>query len=278
MADKEFEYLLKNEDGLWEKYICGDVELDGGEVKILTKAEPWVIFMKDSLCEDFDIIESIADTANRTLYEKYKIKIDSWALSTAIFLKTFESICVMLKSKEKDYSSYAVNFMNRFIVSFNSNINDEDEKTGNFMIYLRHVGGDTVKDTFVDPTDTPLTRVSDWNKDNLISKIDDGVAKKQPELTRKMSMLAVDYINKINIKLANNEVIFPMFINFYDSIITVCKLVRKDRDLPKLEVNLGLLRVVVKEGPDGRDIIELKPDIAGKLNIKDDKLASSASE
>ena len=278
MADKEFEYLLKNEDGLWEKYICGDVELDGGEVKILTKAEPWVVFMKDSLCEDFDIIESIADTANRALYEKYKIKIDSWALSTAIFLKTFESICVMLKSKEKDYSSYAVNFMNRFIVSFNSNINDEDEKTGNFMIYLRHVGGDTVKDTFVDPTDTPLTRVSDWNKDNLISKIDDGVAKKQPELTRKMSLLAVDYINKINIKLANNEVIFPMFINFYDSIITVCKLVRKDRDLPKLEVNLGLLRVVVKEGPDGRDIIELKPDIAGKLNIKDDKLASSASE
>lgn len=278
MADKEFEYLLKNEDGLWENYIRGDVELDSGEVKILTKAEPWVIFMKDSLCEDFDIIESIADTANRTLYEKYKIKIDSWALSTAIFLKTFESICVMLKSKEKDYSSYAVNFMNRFIVSFNSNINDEDEKTGNFMIYLRHVGGDTVKDTFVDPTDTPLTRVSDWNKDNLISKIDDGVAKKQPELTRKMSLLAVDYINKINIKLANNEVIFPMFINYYDSIITVCKLVRKDRDLPKLEVNLGLLRVVVKEGPDGRDIIELKPDIAGKLNIKDDKLASSASE
>ena len=278
MADKEFEYLLKNEDGLWEKYICGDVELDSGEVKILTKAEPWVVFMKDSLCEDFDIIESIADTANRTLYEKYKIKIDSWALSTAIFLKTFESICVMLKSKEKDYSSYAVNFMNRFIVSFNSNINDEDEKTGNFMIYLRHVGGDTVKDTFVDPTDTPLTRVSDWNKDNLISKIDDGIAKKQPELTRKMSLLAVDYINKINIKLANNEVIFPMFINYYDSIITVCKLVRKDRDLPKLEVNLGLLRVVVKEGPDGRDIIELKPDIAGKLNIKDDKLASSASE
>lgn len=278
MADKEFEYLLKNEDGLWENYIRGDVELDSGEVKILTKAEPWVIFMKDSLCEDFDIIESIADTANRTLYEKYKIKIDSWALSTAIFLKTFESICVMLKSKEKDYSSYAVNFMNRFIVSFNSNINDEDEKTGNFMIYLRHVGGDTVKDTFVDPTDTPLTRVSDWNKDNLISKIDDGVVKKQPELTRKMSLLAVDYINKINIKLANNEVIFPMFINFYDSVITVCKLVRKDRDLPKLEVNLGLLRIVVKEGPDGRDIIELKPDIAGKLNIKDDKLASSASE
>ena len=278
MADKEFEYLLKNEDGLWEKYIRGDVELDGGEVKILTKAEPWVVFMKDSLCEDYEIIESIADTANRALYEKYKIKIDSWALSTAIFLKTFESICVMLKSKEKDYSSYAVNFMNRFIVSFNSNINDEDEKTGNFMIYLRHVGGDTVKDTFVDPTDTPLTRVSDWNKDNLISKIDDGVAKKQPELTRKMSLLAVDYINKINIKLANNEVIFPMFINFYDSIITVCKLVRKDRDLPKLEVNLGLLRVVFKDGPDGRDIIELKPDIAGKLNIKDDKLASSASE
>ena len=224
MADKEFEYLLKNEDGLWEKYIRGDVELDSGEVKILTKAEPWVVFMKDSLCEDFDLIESIADTANRALYEKYKIKIDSWALSTAIFLKTFESICTMLKSKEKDYSSYAVNFMNRFIVSFNSNINDEDEKTGNFMIYLRHVGGDTVKDTFVDPTDTPLTRVSDWNKDNLISKIDDGIVKKQPELTRKMSLLAVDYINKINIKLANNEVIFPMFINFYDAVITVCKL------------------------------------------------------
>ena len=47
MADKEFEYLLKNEDGLWEKYIRGDVELDSGEVKILTKAEPWVVFMKE---------------------------------------------------------------------------------------------------------------------------------------------------------------------------------------------------------------------------------------
>lgn len=278
MSEKEFDYLLKNEGNVWEKFIRGEIELDSSEVKILTKAEPWVIFLKDSLCEDFDVIESIADTANRSLYEKYKIKLDSWPMSTAVFLKTFESICAMLKSKESNYSNYAINFMNRFIVSFSSNINDEDEKTGNFMIYLRHIGGDTAKDTFIDPTDTPLTRVADWNKENLVSKIDDGVMKKQPELTRKMSLLAVEYINKINIKLANNEVIFPMFINYYDSIITVCKLVRKDRDLPKLEVNLGLLRIIIKEGPDGRDVIELKPDIAGKLNIKDDKLATSSNE
>ena len=278
MSEKNFDYLLKNEGNVWEKFIRGEIELDSSEVKILTKAEPWVIFLKDSLCEDVDVIESIADTANRSLYEKYKIKLDSWPMSTAVFLKTFESICAMLKSKESNYSNYAINFMNRFIVSFNSNINDEDEKNGNFMIYLRHIGGDTAKDTFIDPTDTPLTRVADWNKENLVSKIDDGVMKKQPELTRKMSLLAVEYINKINIKLANNEVIFPMFINYYDSIITVCKLVRKDRDLPKLEVNLGLLRIIIKEGPDGRDVIELKPDIAGKLNIKDDKLATSSNE
>lgn len=278
MSEKNFDYLLKNEGNVWEKFIRGEIELDSSEVKILTKAEPWVIFLKDSLCEDFDVIESIADTANRSLYEKYKIKLDSWPMSTAVFLKTFESICAMLKSKESNYSNYAINFMNRFIVSFNSNINDEDEKNGNFMIYLRHIGGDTAKDTFIDPTDTPLTRVADWNKENLVSKIDDGVMKKQPELTRKMSLLAVEYINKINIKLANNEVIFPIFINYYDSIITVCKLVRKDRDLPKLEVNLGLLRIIIKEGPDGRDVIELKPDIAGKLNIKDDKLATSSNE
>lgn len=278
MSEKNFDYLLKNEGNVWEKFIRGEIELDSSEVKILTKAEPWVIFLKDSLCEDFDVIESIADTANRSLYEKYKIKLDSWPMSTAVFLKTFESICAMLKSKESNYSNYAINFMNRFIVSFNSNINDEDEKNGNFMIYLRHIGGDTAKDVYIDPTDTPLTRVADWNKENLVSKIDDGVMKKQPELTRKMSLLAVEYINKINIKLANNEVIFPMFINYYDSIITVCKLVRKDRDLPKLEVNLGLLRIIIKEGPDGRDVIELKPDIAGKLNIKDDKLATSSNE
>lgn len=278
MSEKNFDYLLKNEGNVWEKFIRGEIELDSSEVKILTKAEPWVIFLKDSLCEDFDVIESIADTANRSLYEKYKIKLDSWPMSTAVFLKTFESICAMLKSKESNYSNYAINFMNRFIVSFNSNINDEDEKNGNFMIYLRHIGGDTAKDVYIDPTDTPLTRVADWNKENLVSKIDDGVMKKQPELTRKMSLLAVEYINKINIKLANNEVIFPMFINYYDSIITVCKLVRKDRDLPKLEVNLGLLRIIIKEGPDGRDAIELKPDIAGKLNIKDDKLATSSNE
>ena len=159
--NNDFDYLLKNKDGLWESYIRGDVELDSGEVKILAKNEPWVVFLKDSLCEDFDIIESIADTANRALYEKYKIKIDSWALSTAIFLKTFESICAMLKSKEANYSSFAVNFMNRFIVSFNSNLNDEDEKNGNFMIYLRHIGGETVKNAFVDPTDTILTRLAD---------------------------------------------------------------------------------------------------------------------
>ena len=262
MSEKNFDYLLKNEGNVWEKFIRGEIELDSSEVKIL----------------NFDVIESIADTANRSLYEKYKIKLDSWPMSTAVFLKTFESICAMLKSKESNYSNYAINFMNRFIVSFNSNINDEDEKNGNFMIYLRHIGGDTAKDTFIDPTDTPLTRVADWNKENLVSKIDDGVMKKQPELTRKMSLLAVEYINKINIKLANNEVIFPMFINYYDSIITVCKLVRKDRDLPKLEVNLGLLRIIIKEGPDGRDVIELKPDIAGKLNIKDDKLATSSNE
>ena len=134
--EKEFDYLLKNEGGVWEKFIRGEIELNSAEVKILTKAEPWVIFLKDSLCEHFDIIENIADTANRTLYEKYKIKLDSWPMSTAVFLKTFESICAMLKSKESNYSNYAINFMNRFVISFNSNVNDEDEKNGNFMIYI----------------------------------------------------------------------------------------------------------------------------------------------
>ena len=56
--NNDFDYLLKNKDGLWESYIRGDVELDSGEVKILAKNEPWVVFLKDSLCEDFDIIES----------------------------------------------------------------------------------------------------------------------------------------------------------------------------------------------------------------------------
>ena len=37
MSDKEFEYLLKNEGNIWEKYIKGEVELESGEIKLSTK-------------------------------------------------------------------------------------------------------------------------------------------------------------------------------------------------------------------------------------------------
>ena len=229
----------------------------------------WLVYFNTNICEDFDIIQKIADVSTSALYDKFNVKIDDWRLITAAFLKIFETFMQHLVSMEKDHSEFEINLANRLLIGFNNNENDDDEKTGNFMVFMRHLKESPKLDGISDPTISNIERCVQWNTENIIEN---------PELIRKMTVDAVKNLNNIEIQVANNELIMPIFITFYESIITVLKLERRDRDSYEIIVNLGWFMMIAQEGEDGRDNYFIRPDIGSKLFLKNDSGASSAVE
>ena len=241
-------------------------EVNEKEGKTLTK---WELYFNSNICEDFDIIQNIAETANRIYHEKFNISINDWKLTTATFLKTFETFMQALVTMEKDHSEFEINLANRFAIGFNNNENDDDEKQGNFMVYMKHLREAPKTSGFVDPTVSSIEKTVQWNTENVIE---------QPELIRKITVDTVKNLDSIEIQIANNELIMPLFITFYECIITVLKLLRRDADAYEIQVNLGWFIVIAQESEDGRDNYFIRPDIGSKLYLKNDSGASANNE
>ena len=70
--------------------------------------EKWEAYYNETIFEDQEEIELIANTCNAILEERFSIVLKDPRLTTAMFLKTFESFVKKLKSFEKDYDFSAV--------------------------------------------------------------------------------------------------------------------------------------------------------------------------
>ena len=117
-----------------------------------------------------------------------------------------------------------------------------------------------------DPTITNIERIVQWNAENVIEN---------PALIRTMTIDAVKALRDVDIHLANNEIIMPIFIIFYESIINYIKIRRREKDEFELSVNLIWFEAICREGEeDGKDEFTLIPSIASKLLLKNDSKAT----
>lgn len=234
-----------------------------------TENERWLRYYYDNIYEDEEHIQMISETAISVIRERFHITLNDHRLATAAFLKIFESFIEKLKTLQKDYDNFQINLANRLAIGFTNNDNDEDEKSGNFMLFMQHLRESTKVDSVDDPTVSNIERAVQWNAENVVE---------QPELIRSLTMEAIKYLRDIDIQLANNEIIMPIFITYYESIINYLKIHRREEDLFELQLNYSWFFIGAREGEDGRDTIFIRPSINGKLSLKSDVNASSKDE
>ena len=233
------------------------------------ESERWVRYYYDNIYEDEEDIQMISETAISVIRERFHINLTDHRLATSAFLKIFESFIDKLKSFQKEYNNFQINLANRLAIGFTNNENDDDEKVGNYMIFMQHLREATKIQSVDDPTVSNIERAVQWNAENVVEN---------PELIRAITIEAVKYLRDIDIQLANNEIIMPIFITYYECIINYLKIHRREADLFEMQLNYSWFFIGAREAEDGRDSIFIRPSINGKLSLKSDIGASSKDD
>jgi hypothetical protein len=242
------------------------VENVENEVK---ESERWIRYYADNIYEDMEHIQMISETAISVVRERFHITLNDHRLMTSAFLRIFEGFIEKLKGFQREYDNFQINLANRLAIGFTNNENDDDEKQGNYMIFMQHLREATKVDNSNDPTVSNIERAVQWNAENVIE---------QPELIRALTIEAVKYLRDIDIQLANNEIIMPIFITYYECIINYLKIHRREEDLFEMQLNYSWFFIGSREGEEGKDVIFIRPSINGKLSLKSDVNASSKDE
>lgn len=175
-----------------------------------------------------------------------------------------------LKSLQKDYSDFQIKICDRLVIGYTTNDNEEDEKNGNFMVSIKHLNCTKKNYDTADPTATSRERTVQWNTNNIIE---------QPKLLREISIEAIERLKKIDVTIGFEEAIIPIFVTTYEALIMYLKTKRKETDEFEFEINfMSCFYIGARESEDVDDTIYIRPNIAFKLEIKDDATATAKYE
>ena len=237
------------------------------------------VFAENCFENEQEVLE-ICEIAYEQLKKNFKINFDgkdgeevinSPMLVAAIFRKIYEAIMLTLESMQKDCSSYQVVIANRCIIGYtNTSDDDEVEKLGNFMMFIQNMDTNMKSNIEKDPTLKAVELCTMFNSENITT---------DSEIIYKISNLAISMLDKIDVKFASNEVIMPIFITVYEAMLTKMKIYRIDADEYEYEVNfMSCFWVTIREGENGNDKIIFRPNIEGKITIKNDGGATAIHE
>lgn len=240
--------------------------------------EKYLQYFNENANEDTEDIQMICDTSNKQLYREFKMGFNNSEtkkpdprLLAACFAKIYEAILISLEGFEKSYSEFEINICNRLLIGYSTNQDEDDEKQGNFMVYIRHLDSSKKHDDFKDdPEANAIERAVQWNSENITN---------QSEVLKKISTEALRVLKEIDVNFASSELIMPIFITVYENIVNYLKIIRRERDEFEYEINfMGCFYIGVRESEDGNDDVYIRPNIESKLRLKNDSIASAKYE
>ena len=233
--------------------------------------EKYLTYFDNFCVEDTDEVLTICQAAKKKIYNRIKMRFDDPKLLGTVFSIIYETIIEELKTLEESYSSFEINIAGKLLIGYSTNENTDDEKVGNFMIYMKNIGSNSAETDTVDPNLKSIELASRWNTENIVD---------QPELLRKISIKAIENLSKVaDVKLSATELIMPIFVYTYESICQILIIKRKELDEFEHEINfMSCFYIGARETESDVDDIYIRPNIEAKLLLKDDAKASSKYE
>ena len=232
--------------------------------------EKYESYFEEFAHEDKEHILTICETASKLIYDRFRARFDDPRLLAACFSKIFNAFLNKLQDLQNDYSEFQINICDRLSIGYSTTSDDDDEKNGNFMISIIHLNSNKKNDNVDDTTSKTEERAVQWNTENIVV---------QPELLRKISIDAVEQLKTIDVNIGTSELIIPIFITTYESIVNYLKIKRAEDDAFEFEINfVSCFYIGCREAEDDLDDIYIRPNIESKLKLKNDSKASSQYE
>ena len=229
--------------------------------------------------EDVPDIALVCKTAGNMLYDRFRINITRpedpffhyYKMTAMIFIYTYQAIVNYLMEKREKNASYQINIANRLSIGFTNSDCDEDEKNGNFMIFIRDIPNYVVKeDDGTKSQSHSREYIRNWNQENMIEN---------PQDTMEIATKALKMLNNIKIRIGSAELIFPVFVTIYESALNYMKTIRREREETEFEINFcNCFFLKCVEQDDGVDKVIIRPAIEGKMALKSDKIGTSIYE
>jgi hypothetical protein len=238
------------------------------------KMEKYQEYFNTYCVEDKDVVVTISKVAEQALKLKFNMDFEgddnTCPLVAVMFAKIYESFMSDICDMKSKFDTYELNIANRLAIGFKTTTDEDDEKMGNFMVYITPLMT-TFNETKSQPsTSTAVELSTQWVTENIIE---------QPEMNRKLAINAVNKLKDIDIVIANSVLIHPIFIVVYEAIVNTLKKRRAENDEFEYEINfMSCFYIGARESDEGDDIIYIRPNIEAKLAFKDDEKASSKYE
>ena len=102
----------------------------------MTKCEEWFV---NNVVDDVKEIEDIGSEAIDQIKRSLRLGINNPKVVMAIYGTIFDAITDVVSEREDKWDSYELNIANRLIIGYNTTDSEDDEKVGNFMVYMKHL-------------------------------------------------------------------------------------------------------------------------------------------
>ena len=236
-------------------------------------------YYNENVIEDTEEIETICEVARKQLWERFHLKFGDVTkadpqgakLTGSCFAIIFDAILSKLEELERTHKDYQINIADRLVIGYSTSEDDDDEKQGNFMVFLKHLENNKKIDKNFDPGLSPVQRAVEWNSVNIVT---------QTDTIREINEAAVSLLSQeIEVEIAQPELIMPIFVTIYDALVSFLKIRRNEKDEFEYEINfMNCFKIGVRENEDNLSDVYIIPNIESKLRLKSDALATSINE
>lgn len=237
-------------------------------------------FVKENVVDDIEDIYNIIDVAAERISSDFDISGDKTNndfedMLITIFCKTYQTIVkqihrhILERKDVTEDTGFEIEFAKRLVIGYDNALNEEYEKNGGFMIYLKHLYHESSNDNNREYEDTSIELCTMWNSANIT---------KDTEFIKKCASDTVKALNDLDIAIESQELIMPIFAYIYDALIQYVTIKRAETKEFKYTINFcSMFDVSALEGSEDsiNDVISLQPAIWSKLELKSDALASS---
>lgn len=233
-------------------------------------------WFKDYATMNQSDLKIVCDLTARAADDQFRMSLPSGNTEVygIVFYGTFLTILDFLREKEKDYKQFTIEIANSINIGYTNNTDDDNEKVGNFMPVMEHIG---INRKYVDEgkpleEDTTCENFMQWKQLNI---------KKNIEFYNKIQSIAYDrLVKEFRTDIRFEEGIFPLFCIFMDHIVSILKVKFKEvekTDVSEVSMNVfGLFDVFYSfNSEDNQEVIEFQPNIRMKLALKNDSKASN---
>ncbi len=252
-----------------------ELEIEKNKKKKETFATRW---FKDYAVNNRDELKIVCDLTARAAEEQFRLflKSGNTEVYAVAFYATFLTILKFLKEKRSKHNYFSIVVANSINIGYTNNINDDNEKKGNFTPILEYVGVN--RNIIDDKGDTSANKTvqnfMSWKQLNT---------KKNTEYYKEIQENAFDLlIKEYHTNLRTSEAIIPLFCIFMDNISNVLKMKYReaiDTDVSEVSMNvLGLFDIFYSfNEEENQEVIDFEPKILMKVKLKSDDISNRES-